>query len=121
MRVAIDVASQLEAGIDVPAQIQPVDRCSGGGSPAPGRPDARAWHVEVILQPMPVEGLSIEMLERRMLAVEYRWPGCRFLGFTTDAIPGIVARSASPRAANGSQQRENVEGSLLRFPPRSEC
>jgi hypothetical protein len=101
LAVAVDVASQLRAATDLPVPVERVDTLAHldlqaadifGLSPAPNQ--TRAWSVEATLAPMPLGGLPIQMLERRMLSLEYRWAGCRFLGFTTDAIPGIASRSA---------------------------
>ena len=62
-----------------------------------------------------------------MLSLEYRWPGCRFLGWTTTSTPAMSTRRAT-EAPNEStaadpagdlssrSQRQLVAESLLRCP-----
>jgi hypothetical protein len=113
LTITDSLESQLRDVTDVPTQIWPFDRLAAG---APVLAQARAWYVEALLEPMPVSAVAVQMLERRMLSLEYRQPGARFLGVTTEAIPGIGERRSEPREGAAGRQRRYVEESLLRCP-----
>jgi hypothetical protein len=91
LSLALDLASRIKEGADLPTQVEAIDSFDWR-TPTVGR--WRAWSVEVVLAPMRLGTIALQMVERRMLSLEYRSPGSRFLGFTTDAIPGIAARSS---------------------------
>ena len=91
---------------------------------APGLPGRRDWIVSLTSPPLPLTLAVIELWEGGMLEMEQRWPGCRFLGWTT------CRASARPRSGSGESaparndasacerrsQRELVVASLLREP-----
>lgn len=111
--VAVSLEAQLRAVTDLPSQI-----CTAGrAAPSDRAPaDAPGWYVEVQVEPIPGGPAAMHALERRMLSLEYRWVGSRFLGFTTDAIPGLVERFEPQEPRPKPSQRRYVEESLLRCP-----
>jgi hypothetical protein len=117
LTITDSLEAQLRAMSDVPTQIWPYDRLEAG---APVLSQTRAWYVEALLEPMPVSSVGMQMLERTMLSLEYRQPGARFLGLTTEAIPGLGERKTEPRERPAGSQRRYVEESLLRCPTEGE-
>jgi hypothetical protein len=71
---------------------------------------------------LPLTLAVIQLWERKMLAVEQRWPNSRFLGWTTSLTPAgasIGSGEPDPIAAGERRrrtQRELVLASLLRRP-----
>ena len=61
----------------------------------PGLPGRRDWIVSLTSPPLPLALAVIQLWEEGMLAMEQRWPGCRFLGWTTCRAP------ARPPAGSG--------------------
>lgn len=88
---------------------------------SPLHPDHAEWIVTLTTTPSPLGLDLIESWEQRMLAVEHRWPGARFLGWRTRRTPpppvGPTERSKEgAREAPRQSQRALVIASLLRCP-----
>jgi hypothetical protein len=87
-------------------------------------PGPREWTVALTTPPLPLTVAVIQSWEREMLAVERRWPGCRFLGWMTcDSQRALIGSSVervpgrdAPSEPQRSSQRELVTASLLRQP-----
>ncbi len=82
------------------------------------------WVVTLTTSPLPLTLGVVVLWEGRMLAAERRWPGCRFLGWTTyptAQAPHRAFEETPVRDASGPgqrrSQRELVVASLLRCPP----
>ena len=67
--------------------------------------------------PLLLQVTVVHMWERKMLSLEFRRPGCRFLGWTTHELPALSARRsravAEATSADGrapSQQQEGPAG-----------
>jgi hypothetical protein len=93
-------------------------------SPSPLRaPGQREWIVSLTTPALPLTAAVLRTWEDEMLALERRWPGCRFLGFKTCPAPGTPGglRDSAPdehvRAQARRSQRELVLASLLRRRP----
>ena len=110
-----------EAGIH---PVQPVQR---QGAPSPTSIESWRWIVELTTPAIALRPATIHLWERRMLSLEYRWPGCRFLGWTTTSMPSLSTRRATEapeESAAGDpggglssrSQRQLVAESLLRCP-----
>jgi hypothetical protein len=122
MRRAATMAEQLERLTARPAKIHPLE-------PLPrevhGSSISRSFSVELTTPPLPFKLAAIHMWERKMLSLEYRWPGCRFLGWTTQELPELSARRSravaeeEPAGARAPSQRGLVEDSVLRRPRAS--
>ena len=113
-RQAVSLAAELRAIAADVARVHP--------SPS-GLPGRRDWIVVLTTPPVPLTLAAIQLWEEEMLAVERRWPGCRFLGWMTcrapeastgrtERAPGCAATGARQRRS----QRELVTASLLRCP-----
>lgn len=120
LRRAAAVAAQLRLIMGKPAQIHPTEPLCASAPPPTSSP---TWRVELTTPEMPLSLAAIHMWERKLLSLEYRVPGCRFLGWTTDRIPEMSARRSAATAerapASGAPsrtQRELVAESLLRRP-----
>jgi hypothetical protein len=109
-----------EAGIH---PVQPAQR----QGPSPTSIESSRWIVELTTPAIALRPAAIHLWERKMLSLEYRWPGCHFLGWTTTSTPAISTRRAT-EAPNEStaadpagdlssrSQRQLVAESLLRCP-----
>lgn len=89
----------------------------------PHLPGRRDWTVTLTTPPVPLTVAVVQQWEGKMLAVEHRWPGCRFLGWRTcqapDASTGSLERGSDRDDAGARRrltQRELVLASLLRRP-----
>jgi len=115
LRLADGLAAELRT---VAADVPRVDLS------APGLPGRRDWIVSLTSPPLPLTLAVIQLWEEGMLAMEQRWPGCRFLGWTTCPAPvrspAGSGESAPARndasACERRSQRELVIASLLRQP-----
>jgi hypothetical protein len=120
LRRAAAVAAELKRIVGEQAQIHPVAPLRAS---FPTVTDSGTWTVELTMPAMQLSSAAIHLWERKLLALEYRWPGSRFLGWTTSAMPAISERrpAAVPQrsSANGwpaRSQRDLVAASLLRRP-----
>src|SRR6185437_8348196 len=95
----------------------------------PSRPPAAQppgpWYWTVAFTTPALTPAAMQSLERELLAVEHRWPGSRFLGWTASPRPPASMEGIgreSDRDARGARrrpsQRELVTASLLRCAPR---
>ena len=122
MRRAATVAEELERLAGKPAKIHPLEPLP---SAVDGSNTSQTFSVELTTPPLPFNLAAIHMWERKMLSLEYRWPGCRFLGWTTQDLPELSARRAravaedTPAGGRAPSQRELVEDSVLRRPRAS--
>jgi len=116
-------ASSLLQAECVSAELRTIGGGVVGVAPSPprlpGRPD---WIVTLTTPPMPLALDVLRPWEGEMLAVEHRWPGCRFLGWRTWCTPATSKRATEwPKedvaGAARRSQRELVMASLLRCPP----
>lgn len=117
--LAAALAEQLELLTGVVAKVDCLEALS---AEANGRGSSPTWCVELTTPPLALEVDAIHMWERRMLTLEGRWPGCRFLGWTTRELPALSRRTRTLAADRSTDdqarsQRELVEASLLRRPP----
>jgi len=116
---AVALAEQLELLSGEPTEIHPLEPLPTEVHSSSATP---TWSVEQTTPPLPLRVAVIHMWERKMLSLEYRWPGCRFLGWTTYELPALSARrsravdDAKPADGRGPSQRRLVEASLLRRP-----
>lgn len=116
-------ASGIRQAARLAAELGTMTSSAAHVHPSPPRtPGPRDWIVAVTTPPMP---LTLEVLrpwEEEMLAVEHRWPGVHFLGWTTYSTPvASIGSTESQTGREGSRrqlsQRELVTASLLRCPP----
>ena len=120
LRRAAAVAAELKRMVGEQAQINPVAPLRGG---FPTVTDSGTWTVELTMPAMQLSSAAIHLWERKLLSLEYRWPGSRFLGWTTSAMPAISERRSATvhqrSPANGwaaRSQRDLVAESLRRRP-----
>jgi hypothetical protein len=110
-----------EAGIH---PVQPMQRQSAA---SPTSIESWRWIVELTTPAIALRPAAIHLWERKMLSLEYRWPGCRFLGWTTTSTPAMSTRRATetPNESTAADpagdlssrsQRQLVAESLLRCP-----
>jgi hypothetical protein len=91
-------------------------------SAAPPRVAGRSdWMVTLTTPTMPLALDVLQRWETAMLAVEHRWPGCRFLGWRTWDRPRASKRpkdrlAVDAAVADERSQRGLVMASLLRCP-----
>jgi len=109
------------------AGIHPVQHMQRQGAASPTSIESWRWIVELTTPAIALRPAAIHLWERKMLSLEYRWPGCHFLGWTTTSTPAISTRRAT-EAPNEStaadpagdlssrSQRQLVAESLLRCP-----
>ena len=109
------------------ARIHPVQPMPRQGAASPTSIESWRWIVELTTPAIALRPAAIHLWERKMLSLEYRWPGCRFLGWTTTSTPAMSTRGAT-EAPNEStaadpagdlssrSQRQLVAESLLRCP-----
>jgi len=109
------------------AGIHPVQPMPRQGAAYPTSIESWRWIVELTTPAIALRPAAIHLWERKMLSLEYRWPGCRFLGWTTTSTPAMSTRRAT-EAPNEStaadpagdlssrSQRQLVAESLLRCP-----
>jgi hypothetical protein len=116
---AVALAEQLELLSGEPTEIHPLEPLPAEAHSSSTSP---TWSVEQTTPPLPLQVAVIHMWERKMLSLEYRWRGCRFLGWTTHELPALSDRR-SPAVADATSadgrapsQRRLVEASLLRRP-----
>ena len=129
---ATALAQQLELLSGEPTKIHRLEPLPAEAHSSSAMP---TWSVEQMTPPLLLQVTVIHMWERKMLSLEFRRPGCRFLGWTTHELPALSARRsravAEATSADGRapSQRRLVEASLLRrphetpassVPPRSE-
>jgi len=123
LRFTFQVANLRQAGSLV-AELRTVAGDEPRVHPSPGPPNRRDWIVSLTSPPLPLTLAVIQLWEEGMLAIEQRWPGCRFLGWTTCRTPvgapiGSGELALARSAASGCErrsQRELVIASLLRQP-----
>ncbi|HTD58803.1 MAG TPA: hypothetical protein VK672_07900 [Solirubrobacteraceae bacterium] len=112
LRQATSLAAELRTLAGHLARVHPLP---------PQDPGRRIWIVTLTTPPMPLTFDVLRAYEGRMRAIEHRWPGCRFLGWTTVGTPSPPTR-ATERATGAAgdpsrgSQRELVIASLLRCP-----
>jgi hypothetical protein len=116
-------ASRLREAVRVSAELRTMAAGVVQVAPSPPRlPGRRDWIVTLTTPPMPLVPDVLKPWEGKMLAVEHRWPGCRFLGWRTWDSPaapnGPTAWLKDDVAVAGQRsQRGLVLASLLRCPP----
>jgi len=109
------------------AGIHPVQPTQRQGAASPTSIESWRWIVELTTPTIALRPAAIHLWERKMLSLEYRWPGCRFLGWTTTSTPAMSTRreteapsestAADPAGDLSSRsQRQLVAESLLRCP-----
>jgi hypothetical protein len=115
VRQAVDIAAGLRTN---PAHVVHVR------SPRPRVAGRHDWIVTLTTPALPLTMAVIQTWESEMLAVERRWPGCRFLGWRIPQEPcpsiGCSERELDRDDADAAprrSQRELVLASLLRRPP----
>jgi hypothetical protein len=122
VRLAASVAQELERLTGRPAKIHPLQPLSSG---LRGSNISQTFSVEVTTPPLPLNLTAVHMWERKMLSLEYRRPGSRFLGWTTQDLPDVSARQLRLVAEEPSvdvrapSQRDLVAESVLRRPRAS--
>ena len=119
LRRAAAVAAELEATAGAPARIDLTAPLLTG---APLSEQARRWTVELTTPAMPLELAALQKWERKMVLVESRCPGSRFLGWTTPWLqePRLRQLTTADRQPGDVRalrsQRGLVTESLLRRP-----
>ena len=116
-------ASSLPQAVKLAAEFGTISADVARTYASPLRPlGRRDWMVVLTTPPMPLTLEVVQLWEEEMLAVEHRWPGCHFLGWTTCRMPRASTgfgeeRSGRAGARQRPSQRELVIASLLRCPP----
>ena len=95
------------------AELRSIGADEARVSPSPLRPPGpREWLVSLTTPTLPVTAAVIQRWEGEMRALEGRWPGCRFLGFTTCQAP------RAPIGAIGSAPDQDDAGALAQHSQR---
>jgi len=116
-------ASSLQQAVQLAAEFATMTTDTAPPQVSPPRPPGRRdWMVVLTTPPMPLTSEVVQLWEEEVLAVEHRWPGCHFLGWTTCRMPRrstgfMEERSGRAGARQRPSQRELVIASLLRCPP----
>ena len=119
LRRAAAVAAELEATARAPARIHLTAPLLTAASLSE---HPRTWTVELTTPAMPLELAALQQWERKMVSVENKCQGSRFLGWTTPWLRERRLRQSTmadhqPGDAGALQsQRELVTESLLRRP-----
>ena len=119
LRRAAALAAEIEATAGAPARIHLTAPLL---SVSPLSDQARTWTVELTTPAMPLELAALREWERKMVLVENKCPGSRFLGWATPWLrePCLRQLTTAERQPGGVRalrsQRELVTEALLRRP-----